>query len=422
MLSIINAMRDYTRLFQSSLTGSNPFELKISPHFEYSDLVTFAQNKKTPIYNWFYYKEGFSRDFVWDTLKELKVEKGSVVLDPFCGTGTTLLAAKQAGYNSVGFDILPLGVFVSRVKLEDDYNLQELERESKRITHLKFEKPSTRLVDIRFLDMKRVMSQYARDDICFFRERIMEVDDEKTRNFLLLGLISVVSQAANVMKDGGVLRVVKKRHLPPVRHLLRNKLKRMIKDLKKANVNENVSWKADVGDARSLSLDDETVDIALTSPPYLNFVDYTKVYALELSLLVSSPKEIEGLRRRSLRSHVSAEYEMKEDSTLIEKNIPRIASTAGVKVPEIVNGYLMDLYLSLAETARTLKKGGSIVYVLGNAALPDLTVDVDLILAEMGGKLGLRVEDIWACNVRWAGVHGIGKERPVRESAVILKK
>jgi hypothetical protein len=87
-----------------------------------------------------------------------------------------------------------------------------------------------------------------------------------------------------------------------------------------------------------------------------------------------------------------------------------------------VEGYLRDMCLVLKETKRVLRPGGAAVFVVGNASLPSVTVDVDVILGEMGERLGLTLEDIWVGNVRWAGVHGIEKERPARESAVILRK
>jgi len=273
-------MRDFDRLFRESVTGANQLEKKLSPRFEYADLVTFKENKKVPIYNWFYYKEGFSGSFVKNALQELHIPKGSTVLDPFCGAGNTLLAAKQSGYNSVGFDILPLGVFVSRVKLEEDYNLNNLEKEIRRISSLKFGEPKTKLVDIKFIDMRRAFSRYARNDVPFFREKIMEIEDEKIRNFMLLGLISIVGEASNVKKDGGVLRIVHKQHLPPVRYLLKNRLKRMFKDLKKIEKHPGTSSRVFQGDARSLDLEDESVDVCITSPPFLNFGDYTKLFAL----------------------------------------------------------------------------------------------------------------------------------------------
>lgn len=402
------------------MTGGNPFEEKLRPRFEYADLYTFVENKVKPVYNWFYYKEGFGRDFVWNTLEELKIPGGATVLDPFCGTGTTLLASKEMGMKSIGFDILPLGVFVSRVKLRD-YDLPLLEEAVRHVTGLRYSEPRTKLVDIRFLDMRRVYTPFASNDIAFFRERILEVQDEAHRDFLLLGLLSIVSQASNVMKDGGVLKLVRKRHLPPVRVLLSNKLKRMLRDLKTLDRGLRTDWRVDVGDARDVPLEDGSVDCVVTSPPYLNFVDYTRVYALELSLLVSSARDLETLRRRSMRSHVGAEYD--GGGSDVGDILGRVTKTGGdVKVPQVVEGYLRDLYLALSENHRVLKDGGYAVYVVGNASLPGVTVDVDLMVAEMGERLGFKVEDIWVGGVRWAGVHGIEKERPARESAVVLRK
>ncbi|MFH1835631.1 MAG: DNA methyltransferase [Methanobacteriota archaeon] len=418
-------MSGMEHLFRESLTGVNPQEEKLTPRFEFDKLVTFAGNKKTPIYNWFYYKEGFSRDFVWSALEELAIPKGSLVLDPFCGTGTTLLAAKQAGYDSVGFDILPLGVFVSKVKLAEGYDLDEMEKQIRHIRSLKFGEPENKLVDIRFLDMRKVYSRYARRDIPFFMEEIFKVEDEKIRDFMLLALISIVGQASNVKKDGGVLRIVRKKHLPPVRYLFHNKLKRMFKDLKKAGPTPKVSCNVNVGDARNIDLKNNSVDALITSPPYLNFVDYTKLYALELSLLVSSAREMESLRRMSMRSHVTTEYDnsgvgwdgLKPLLSQVLK-----ANPGEDKVPLVVEGYVKDLYTSISEASRVIKPGGHAVYVVSNSALPGITVDIDIMVAEMGEGLGFTVEDIWVANVRWADVHGIVKARPVRESAVVLKR
>ena len=98
------------------------------------DLVTFVPNKVEPIHNWFYYKEGFSKGFVDWAVKELVLE--GPICDPFCGVGTTLLAAKQLGLESTGFDVSPLAAFVAEAKTMD-YNLEELEAELEKLRQLK---------------------------------------------------------------------------------------------------------------------------------------------------------------------------------------------------------------------------------------------------------------------------------------------
>jgi hypothetical protein len=412
-------MADDIRLFKDSLTGTNPYEKYLIPRFDLGNSVTFSGNKSLPVYNWFHYKEGYSRDFVIETIDKLGLGEGTTVLDPFCGTGTTLLASNERGINSVGADIMALGVFVSRVKLRD-YDFEIVAEASRNLLGKRFQKPKSRVPEIGFMDMKKAYNRYALEDLAYYREKILEYSDPIVRDFLLLALISVAIPASNIMKDGGVLKVRKKIHTPPVRHLLKNKLKRMAADTKKKAENKS-RWEVSISDARSLSIKDEKIDAVITSPPYLNNVDYTKVYAIESSLLGESAKEMEKTRSKSMRSHIGARYGL--DATEISDVLAYVTKKDdSAPVPPIVGGYLMDLYLSLKESYRALKTGGYAVYELSNSTLPDLTVDVDLMCAQLGEKAGYRVEEIWVAKTRWAGIGDVKKQRPVRESAVILKK
>ena len=98
---------------------------KIENKFEWGELATFVPNKPLPIYNWFYYKEGFSRELVLRLLEKFKA-KGTV-LDPFCGVGTTNLACREKGIDSVGFELSPLALFAAKAKTSD-YDTKNSER------------------------------------------------------------------------------------------------------------------------------------------------------------------------------------------------------------------------------------------------------------------------------------------------------
>jgi DNA modification methylase len=410
-----------------SVVRGGKYSNLLIPRPEYEDLVTFSENKTEPVYNWFYYKEGFSRDLVWNLLDELKIPKGALVLDPFCGTGTTLLAAKQKGYNAVGFDILPLGVFVANTKLAEDYNVELLQEEMRKLSFHKFGPTMLKWADPGFIDLKKAFSRYARNDILFFKEKIIHVEDEKIRNFLMLGLLSIVSEASNTKKDGGVIKIVQKRHLAPVRFLLRNRLKRMFKDVKKMQPT-GMNAEARLGDARDIQLEPESVDACITSPPYLNYVDYTKIYGLELSLLLSSREEMHQLRGDSLRSHVGAQMKKGAKAGVKSERLKetmeklRESSLVNERFPTLLEGYFEDMYLNMESVYSVLKEGGVAAYNVGNTCLPDLTVDVDLIFAELGVQIGFTAKQVYVAKARWCDVAGIRKERPVRESIVILEK
>ncbi|MCK4714675.1 MAG: hypothetical protein KAT35_03810, partial [Candidatus Aenigmarchaeota archaeon] len=91
-------------------------EFRVQEKLGWGKLATFVPNKDLPVYNWFYYKEGFSRDLVMELLRMFSPGRKEWVLDPFCGAGTTMLACTESGVNSVGFDAHPVSVFASRVK------------------------------------------------------------------------------------------------------------------------------------------------------------------------------------------------------------------------------------------------------------------------------------------------------------------
>ncbi len=392
---------------------------------QYRGWVTFRAAKKEPVYNWFHYKEGFSPQLVWSLMEEMGVKRGSSVIDPFCGTGTTLLACRDESINSLGFDILPLSVFVSNTKLQTGYDMRQLKEKIRELTSLNFDKKKRRWPEIRFFNVEKAYSRYAYSDILFYRDKILEEEDERTRNFLFLGLLSIVIGCSNIKKDGGVLKIIRRRHTPPVRVLLKNRLRRMYGDLKNRKAIPGVGAEAMLGDARSLPVDDNSFHACITSPPYLNWVDYTKVYAIELSLLLNSGYELRKLRKETMRSHVGSRKGRKKLSEsmklsgimdlLWENPDPK-------KKPEVVVDYFIDLRESLKTIHKSLVEGGRAALVISNTCMPSLTIDSDLITAELSENLGFNVERILVSNVRWCAVGGIRKERPVRESIVILKR
>ena len=78
----------------------------------------FMANRETPVHRWVPWIAGFSRQFVQDGLaRHLPASGAGVVLDPFAGVGTTLIEADLAGHDAVGFEINPYAVFAARAKL-----------------------------------------------------------------------------------------------------------------------------------------------------------------------------------------------------------------------------------------------------------------------------------------------------------------
>lgn len=82
-------------------------------------------NSRYPIQHWFKSREGFSIDLIKKIISENPSPRK--VLDPFCGSGTTLVASTDLGIGSVGFDVNPLIVFAAKVKTRR-YSNQDIDQ------------------------------------------------------------------------------------------------------------------------------------------------------------------------------------------------------------------------------------------------------------------------------------------------------
>ena len=123
-----------------------------SPINGYASLVNFTPTSDQPIHRWFRYREGYSTGLVKEFIKDLP--RGSIILDPFCGAGTTLLAAREAGLPSIGLDVNPISTLVSRVKTTsfDNKNMSKLESELALLNKVDFTyevdpKPQFKIID-----------------------------------------------------------------------------------------------------------------------------------------------------------------------------------------------------------------------------------------------------------------------------------
>ncbi len=356
-----------------------------------AELVTFVPNKAEPIHNWFYYKEGYSKKFVEWAVKEFELE--GPILDPFCGVGTTLLACKQLGLESVGFDVSPLAALVAGAKTRD-YKIGELEKALSEFRELK----PTQVGKFPNKKIRRLFREKQLDDIYYYYKRIKEMRDERSRNFFLLALIDTTSRVANVVKVGGSLRKQKKPAMP-VKKLFLGKVKKMLIDLKHAS-QKGPEPKVFEADARKTRLEENSVGCVITSPPYLNKIEYTSVYKLELGLFFRE-------QETRLRAHIQ------------DKATPR---DVGTKMPLVAKAYFEDLNNVLENMFHYLRPGGKAIIVVGGGCFPYETVESDDILIEEAKKVGFKKLDKIVARTVLCMRNRTTKVGAVRESVLVLEK
>lgn len=375
--------------------------------------MTFELSKEKPVHGWFWYKEGYAPELVeWALKTELETgnRKPESVLDPFCGVGTTLLCAKEMGIASAGVDASTLAAFVSRTKTED-YDSADTEA-ALAFLNKKPDYRSAERLDWPFelFSTKAAFPKRNHTEILALREAI-ENEDGRCRNLLLLALLSILPQASIIMKDGGVLKIDRHKRALPAREIFRRKVKRMCRELE-GRPQGHVP-RVFLGDARALDIGGGEVDLVVTSPPYLNNIDYSKIYGLELSLLAMSKAEAEEVRMRAIRSFI------RTGNRELETEMPPEVGEAGLRIP-IVGTYFKDMEAGISEMFRVLRPGGAAYVNVSNSVIHETHVIVDEIFAQMSERIGFSETEIVV------GAERIADVRPqrvkTRESVVIMRK
>ena len=381
--------------------------MHIQEKLEWGSLATPAPNKTEPVHNWFYYKEAFSKQLVMKVLDMFGTSEGQLVLDPFCGVGTTMLACKERGMDSVGFDAHPLAVFVSRVKLRD-YRRVELLREMNRILESRFVKPRLR---IKNRLMKRGFPKQSLEEIVFYRDLIMQARNKDVRDFLLLGLMNVAMRCSWINKDGAVIKIKKKKNIPFPRKVLKNQFKRMLKDLDRIRFQKS-RVRVDFGDARRLGLTDNLADFIITSPPYLNKREYESVFSIE-----------QGLFLDMIGFGPYSDY-IGSDIKELEKDSAKLLDVLGdeTRLPKTAVVYFLDMFQAIEEMYRVCRPRARVAVVVGNGCFPSGVVDSDLILSKIAESVGFRAKRIVVLNKRWWTKKRTKKGGIMRESLLVWEK
>ena len=362
-------------------------------------LATFLPNENYPVHRWFHFKEGFSRDLVELLATRFGLREGEVVLDPFVGSGTTPLTCMELGLEGIGIDASPLMVMISLAKTRR-YDVGQLERFAQRV--MERSRPVRDLGSVSPL-VRKAFRQDVLRELLGIREEVFSVEDPDARLFLTLALMRAAMSCSYALKDGSVIRI-ERRPVPPLAKVFRSTVRSMIEDVRRIALRSGPA-QIYLGDAREMNIiGDGSVDAVITSPPYLNKIEYTRVYEIEMELFTG------GARPELLRSYIG-----------LSPRIRRVPPEAE-GLPDSAIAYFVDMEQVLAEVMRVLKEGRRAAFVVSGGVYPNMVVEVDVVLARIAKRLGFEVERILALGKRVATsgrVHRIGESR---ESAVILRK
>lgn len=402
--------------------------MKFSEKLELGKYVSPLSDKQCAPFNWYSFKHRFGSELVAKMFTMFGLEKGDTVFDPYCGGGTTLIKAKLDGYHSIGLDISPFPIFLTNV-LTQSFDPIRLKKQLANISHevdSKVDIPDVAILNKAFSDttLKYIYS---------LRNSINSLTSSD-RDFFLFSLLCILNEVSKAKKSGGFLRITNQKKVSKniVKKLFLKKSEKIIDDLKLFKFSDAIA-KAFVGDARSYpdEVKKKNYDAIMTSPPYPNRHDYTRIYELELLVgFIDDNKSLKNLRYQTLRSHVEAckQYDAKgyRVPPLLEDKISELRNQE-LNNPQLIPmlyGYFEDMYLSLKEMHAVLKVGKNIGLVVSNARFAGVMFPVDELLAEIGEQIGLTTRKIYILRYRGNSSQQMlrYKREPTRESLIVWEK
>ncbi len=426
---------------------------KIPSHYtnnkiNYSDLS---------FHDWYRFVLSYPPHLVRHYIESFDLKNKSVVLDPFCGTGTTLIEAKLHGIKSYGIEANPFAHFVSSVKIDWNISPDELQSLSiligKKVhSHLRSEGIDDKKgIDISIVKLKlRTLPSKVHDLLLensisplplhktlILLEEIHKYKNSPCYRHLLLGLAKALVFRISNLKFGPEVGVGKQKEDAPVINSWLEEIASIVSDLHSVKKQHLIVSEVFLGDSRNIRkyLKPRSIDAVITSPPYPNEKDYSRTTRLESVILgfIESKEQLREFKKNLIRSNTRNIYKGDDDSRWVEhnKDIQNIAQeienrriklgkTSGFEklYPAVTRHYFGGMARHLMELKDVLRPGAKLAYVVGDqASYLRVMIRTGSLLGDIAKSLGYELINIDLFRTRFATATG----EQLREEVVVLR-
>jgi hypothetical protein len=239
---------------------------------------------------------------------------------------------------------------------------------------------------------------YARRQLAALSFAIRRVHDTSTRDVLWCGfsrLIITKSAGASLAMDLSHSRPHKEFTRAPVKPFSRflSAIKTVVSNCPQSG-GEPVGPTALVkrGDARKLDIEAKSIDLVLTSPPYLNAIDYMRCSKFSLVWMGHNVSELRNIRTNSVGTEAARVNALDSDwvKTLIKQL--KLAPALSNRDQSLLAQYVWDMGGALSEVSRVLRDGGRAVYVVGDSTVRGTFIRNSSIVAAVAERHGLSLQ------------------------------
>lgn len=318
------------------------------------------------------------------------------ILDPMCGSGTVLAVAVSEGHTAVGFDVDPLAVLMSNVTVRPvdvDEVVGAAEDVSRSARRSRATAPPWRDSEtIAFAEYWFANDQ--RVALTRLSRALADIEDDAVRDVLSLALSRIIvtkAPKASLAADTSHSRPhrVIKRSDYDILEGFRHSTSQLARKLDDRPATSEAA--ARLGDARRLDLRSSSIDLVVTSPPYLNAIDYLRGHRLALIWLGHTIPGLRAIRSESIGAERAPDHDVEPDAKSIVDSIQRLVAKPDAFPRSIVERYAMDLTLFADELFRVCRKGARAVIVIGNSTLRGNFIRNDLLVRRALRNAGFEV-------------------------------
>lgn len=382
-----------------------------------------------PVHDWYRFVLSYPPHLVRDYLRKFGLSRNQSVLDPFCGTGTTLVECQKQGIPSIGVEANELACFACRIKTDWRPDPDGLMRHARLVAEAAFKRLKAdgiednptlvanhkRVKQLRTID-SNLMDLLLTDSISPLPLHktlvLLEAMEEKTsalysgheRLALAKALVYLISN----LHFGPEVGIGPAKGDVPVVSAWLSCVRGITKDLSVVRGTRYAQASIHHADARNLGclMEPESIDAVITSPPYPNEKDYTRTTRLESVLLgfIHNKAELQALKRSLVRSNTRGVYkgddddqwitqhpEISEIAEAIEQRRLELGKTSGFErlYPRVTKLYFGGMARHLSEMTKVLRPGAQLAYVVGDqASYLRIMIRTGELLGKIGQSLG----------------------------------
>jgi len=356
------------------------------------------------------YPAKFIPQLVEKLIDEYISQKDAHINDPFMGCGTTIVTAISRGFRASGTDINKIAYLITKVKstpIKPEYLNKKIDQLLFKLKSLKCsqktlfdDKIEPLIPKVHLSRINYWFTEENKNELGKILRVIYDEDDETIRNFFLVAFSHILKNCS-IWLQGSTkpTRDLKKNPVKPF-EALRRHLKKMqsgndafytvVPANVRANLNEYLNIK--VGDARRQPVPDNSVDLIVSSSPYVTSYEYADLHQLS-TIWLDLADDLTDYKKEFIGTSYKR-YENKRLRSLIAMDIVNEMSKKDKKMAKAIEAFFIDIEEVFDESFRILKQGGRCCYVIGDTKLKGVDVLNAEVFAESLQHSGFKLDRI----------------------------